>query len=94
MGLLAPSREALFETTLGIPLNWTGCFLNVLCDVQYKREQGHAHQYSIVCLPENCQIGMLVQIIVQFIGIFARIARKRVHDDRIGLTVASVDRLV
>gem|GEM_PF-4368474 len=54
----------LLESALGVPAYITGRIVYFCSNIQYQREQGHAHQNAVVGLTENGEAGMLVEIIV------------------------------
>ena len=56
--------------------------------VEHEGEQGHAHEDAVVGLAKDGKIGVLVQVLVEFVGFGSRIPGQGMHDNGIGLAVA------
>ena len=42
--------------------------LNLICDIQYQGEQRHAHHDPVIALAEDGQIGVVIQIDIEFLS--------------------------
>ena len=49
--------------------------IDLIDDIQDQREQRHAYQHAIVGLAKDCQIRVLVKVIIQFLGLSTGITR-------------------
>lgn len=62
--------------------------------IENQCKQRHPHENTVIRLPENRKVGVIIEIVVELLSTFARISRKRMHDDRIRFTEGRVNALV
>ena len=68
-------KRMLTVALRGEPSHRFGMIINLVNYIQYQREQRHAYQHAVIGLAENCQIWVLVEIIVQLLGLRTGIPR-------------------
>ena len=55
----------------GVPGHGSGVVVNLVDDIEHHREQGHAYHDAVVGLAEDRQVGVGVEIVVEFLGLGA-----------------------
>ena len=54
---------------VGIPSNRLRVIIDFVHNVENQSKQGHADQHAVIGLPENRQIWVLIQVLVQFLSL-------------------------
>jgi hypothetical protein len=60
---------------LRIPTDRHGVLIHLLDDIEYECKQRHPHNYAVIALAKDGEVGIVVKINVEFLSALARISR-------------------